>query len=100
MDKIRKALTVQGLSYYRKNKTELDEDYLATRLQGIGWKPLNTKSAPTAIGWSDVTLTLNETFVTGSVVSGVLNGTARVFPAPIAPVLAPAHPREAPAGLQ
>jgi hypothetical protein len=76
----------------RKNWSRLDKDYLATRLHGIGWKPLNEKSAPAAIGWLDVTLTVNETFVTGPPVVGRVNGMSLVCPAARVTVLAPASP--------
>ena len=70
--------------------------YFGKRLQGIGWKPLNTKSAPTAIGWSEVTLTEKETLVTpsnpGPPVVGVTKGMFLVLAAASGDVAAPASP--------
>jgi hypothetical protein len=41
---------------------EAIQSYFGNRLQGSALKPLNWKSEPTAIGWSETTLTVVDTF--------------------------------------
>ena len=79
-----------------KEATVTTEPYFGKRLHWLGRLPLNWKFAPTTIGWSEVTLTVNATSVTpsnpGPPVVGMTQVTFLVRAFRRGTVVAPASP--------
>src|SRR5215471_12725367 len=91
-DKYKKALNPEGLLHATVFAT-LRTCYFGNKLHGRLWNPLNWKSDPTAIGWSETTWTLADTFAPPSGESvGVCQVTISVFNEPTETVLLPVWP--------
>jgi len=77
-DRFRAFSLVAGGSGRWKTGLQAVSVYFGRKLQGNGIKPLNPKSVPTAIGWSDLTLTVLDTLVIPSNPGPLVVGVCQV----------------------